>query len=112
MIEAGDGDDLIYGGAGADHMTGGSGADRFVFLRPDMGATDTILDFFGEEGDRIDLRALAPGLLVWRGDLAFTGTAAEVRVTDGLVLVDADGDGVADLTIDVGYDLVEGDFWL
>ena len=93
-------------------MSGGAGADRFVFLKPDMGSTDTIRDFFGDEGDRIDLRALASGALVWRGDLAFTGTANEVRMVNGVVEVDANGDGVADLTIDVGYDLGISDFWL
>ena len=104
---------LIYGGAGSDFMRGNNGAaDRFVFLRADLGSTDTIRDFDGEGDDIIDLRALAPGLLVWRGGAAFTGTANEVRVKGGMVHVDANGDGVADLTINIGYDLVESDFWL
>ena len=51
------GDDALYGDGGADSLTGGTGADTFVFAAGD--GTDTITDFFPEEGDRIDLSAFA-----------------------------------------------------
>jgi serralysin len=79
-IQLGAGNDMANSDGDRVTITGEAGADRLVFLKPDLGATGRITDFFGEEGDIIDLRALAPGLLAWRGDLAFTGTASEVRV--------------------------------
>ena len=56
-LYGGGGNDVLYGDSGADSLTGGTGADTFVFTAGD--GTDTITDFFPEEGDRIDLSAFA-----------------------------------------------------
>ena len=56
-LYGGSGHDVLYGDGGADSLTGGTGADTFVFTAGD--GTDTITDFFPEEGDRIDLSAFA-----------------------------------------------------
>ena len=56
-LDGGAGLDTLYGDGGADSLTGGTGADTFVFAAGD--GTDTITDFFPEEGDRIDLSAFA-----------------------------------------------------
>ena len=56
-LDGGAGLDALYGDGGVDSLTGGTGADTFVFAAGD--GTDTITDFFPEEGDRIDLSAFA-----------------------------------------------------
>ena len=71
------------------------------------GATrDTIGDFGA--GDRIDLRFLddlgsvsGAGTLAFIGADAFTGTAGEVRFADGTLGVDADGDALAELEVEL-----------
>ena len=50
-----DSDDTLQGGISDDTMTGFSGADTFVF--DEQSGEDTITDFNGAEGDRIDLTA-------------------------------------------------------
>ncbi|MBB1250494.1 calcium-binding protein [Rhizobium sp. G21] len=55
------GKDSLNGGKGADTLAGGAGADDFVFksLADSRGsAVDTITDFSGSGGDRIDLYSL------------------------------------------------------
>ncbi|MGF9761449.1 hypothetical protein AAII07_40290 [Microvirga sp. 0TCS3.31] len=56
------GNDLLKGAGGRDTLTGGTGKDVFVFGNGDTGSSktraDTILDFKGREGDRIDLKAI------------------------------------------------------
>lgn len=54
------GDDVLIFGRGFDQAEGGPGADRFVFRGSRFGV-DTIDDFDGREGDRIEIRA-ADGL--------------------------------------------------
>ena len=49
---------ILEGGAGADALTGGAGADVFVFGEQANDATDTIMDFSSNQGDKIDLSAL------------------------------------------------------
>jgi len=107
------GNDRLVGGNGDDVLSGGTGGDRFVFSDPRHG-TDRILDFDAAEGDRILLRKIdadtataADDAFVFIGDAAFSGTAGELRAkaTDGGTVQriegDVDGDGVAELTIDV-----------
>ncbi len=86
-IQGGAGNDRLEGFEGADRLTGGAGADRFEYSAEDfyeiginfLGRPrtvnrfemDTIADFAGAAGDRIDVSALfftASG---------FTGTAAD-----------------------------------
>ena len=127
------GDDIIIGGKGLDEMSGGDGEDTFAFRSADEAPFDqnavqpegdTITDFSGSEGqnDVIDLVKVFKGPLTFLGEDAFTGTSGEVRVEDlripdteeGVqqVLVDLDGDTVADMSIVVTseFTLVEGDF--
>jgi Ca2+-binding RTX toxin-like protein len=113
-VIGGEGRDRLSGGRGADVLSGGAGADRFVFNQNALGATDRILDFDAREGDRIVLRSIdanvgtpADDAFIFIGARAFSGTAGELRATaiqGGTVqriTGDVNGDGLADLTIDV-----------
>ena len=103
-LSGGDGSDRLEGGAGSDIMTGDAGADVFVFtgLASFDRSIDYITDF--ERGiDRIDLSGLG---LRYIGSDDFTG-AKEVRcetLSSGnqRLVIDVNGDGNADLTIDLG----------
>jgi len=57
------GDDIVQGDAGADVLVGGAGADRFVYSSYAdsnlSGGADTLRDFNGSQGDRLDLSVLA-----------------------------------------------------
>jgi Ca2+-binding RTX toxin-like protein len=102
------GNDVLDGGAGADRMRGDAGDDLFVF-GPDCAdkSTDRILAF-QHNRDKIDLTGLdadwtMPGDQAFHLVSAFTGHAGEMtaswaRKTTTIVL-DCDGDGLADLTI-------------
>lgn len=93
---------------GADWMDGCGGDDVMYRLEGDdrmfgSGGNDWILDF--EVGiDDIDLSGIIAGDFTFLGSTGFTGTAAEVRAVvtgngDTRVLIDVDGDGVADMKI-------------
>jgi Ca2+-binding RTX toxin-like protein len=109
ILIGGSGKDILLGGLGVDSLTGGYGHDRFVFrsLRDSdtAGPSDRIEDF--ESGkDSIDLRwidarddQVGDDAFTFIGDHRFSGEAGELRVRDGMVLGDVDGDGVADLRI-------------
>ncbi|WP_376095186.1 calcium-binding protein [Roseomonas sp. CCTCC AB2023176] len=73
-------DDVLTGGAGRDFLTGGDGADHFVFTAEDGPSADrdTVLDFDGAEGDRIDLTAFG---VAWVGDGPFAGNGASPPVS-------------------------------
>ena len=126
-LNGGAGDDKLKGGAGEDLLRGGAGNDRFIFGAADhtaAGAGDTIADF--ETGDLIHLgridavstNAAAKDAFTWRGDVAFTHTAGELRFEvsgdDLVVQGDVDGDGVADfeITLTGVSSLVASDFVL
>ena len=124
--------DVLVGGTGNDIIETGLGADTVVFLSLDDGL-DVITDFthLGVQGDRIDLSALDANLGL-AGDQAFTwggGSAAANAVwfefvpgaanPDGslgaiFVHLDATGDAVADLTIQLvgNITLTSADFIL
>ncbi len=51
------GDDTLIGGIGLDTLTGGDGADTFVFTF--LKNIDTLTDFNGAEGDRLDFSQIA-----------------------------------------------------
>lgn len=120
-LVGGDGNDMLHGGLGADVLLGGSGADRFrwssVAESPAGGTTDRVVDFDAAEGDRLDLSALAPGVLGFIGGAAFAASGAQVQVvssaTASRVEVSVDG-GPADLTFVVAgvTGLSAGDFIL
>lgn len=103
-ISGGLGDDRITGGDGADRMDGGLGRDVFVFEDTD-GSTDRILDF-NRGQDKIDLSAIdANGATAANDNFAFIGSAAfsnvagQLRFAGGVLQGDVNGDGVADLIV-------------
>ena len=108
-LDGGAGDDRINGGAGADILTGGAGADDFIYTdKADSGLAtlaDTITDFDVTK-DIIDLASLLEAdQFEFLGKEAFSGKGAEVRftasTTSTLVEIDIDGDGTADMAINL-----------
>ena len=115
LLSGGAGKDILYGGLGADSLTGGAGADTFVFkaLSDTKIATtgiDTIFDFSGVSGDRLDLSAIdanssASGnqAFTFIGTAAFTGKAGELnyskQASDTYIYGDTNGDKKADFAI-------------
>jgi Ca2+-binding RTX toxin-like protein len=107
------GRDSLNGGKGADTLAGGSGADDFVFksVADSRGsAVDTITDFSGSGGDRIDLSGLDADVTTAKnqafdfiGTAAFSGDAGELRTvkskTGTDVHVDLNGDKKSDFTL-------------
>jgi serralysin len=113
------GNDKIIGHHGPDELWGGAGSDTFYFTSTD--ATDRIMDF--EVGsDKIDVSGIdantsASGVQSFSfiGAASFSGQAGQLRVyQDGgqfFVAGDVNGDGVADLLINLGSVQVgSGDF--
>ena len=102
-----DGNDSLRGGAGNDTLEGGNGADRFIFSASGDG-TDRITDFNelnggGEEGDLFVFEGILVGAFSYRGTSAFTGGSdnTEARISGAQLLVDGNGDGTADITINL-----------
>jgi Ca2+-binding RTX toxin-like protein len=115
------GNDKLLGHRGADELWGGAGSDAFYFTSTD--GTDVIGDF--ESGsDKIDVsgidaNASASGVQSFSfiGGASFSGKAGELRAyqdgTHYFVAGDVNGDGVADLLINLGSVQVgSGDFIL
>lgn len=98
----GEGDDNLVGGAGADFLVGGEGVDRYIYRSTAQGG-DTVIDF--EQGeDKFIFAALSPGVLEFKGNGAFTGGGVgsvrfDIVGTTSVVQVDANGDGVSDMTV-------------
>jgi Ca2+-binding RTX toxin-like protein len=111
VLAGADGNDRLNGGGGADRLSGGLGADRFLYSQPaDSGPgrpqRDTITDFRGRSGDRIDLSALDANALragnqTFRfiGSRAFSGQPGEARFASGLLQMNTNADRLADLAI-------------
>ncbi|GHF36781.1 calcium-binding protein [Seohaeicola zhoushanensis] len=109
-------DDRLFGQAGNDRFyadsqgtnvwTGGKGADMFQAssLNWDKTSPTTVTDFNARQGDKLDLTELTPLLynevdeIRYIGKRAFSGTEGvmEIRMNNGLVTIDATGDGIAD----------------
>jgi Ca2+-binding RTX toxin-like protein len=135
VLIGGEGADTLYGGGGRDTLTGGLGADIFQYRSladSAPGSADKILDFkLG--ADIIDLSFLDANsqldgnqAFTFISDAAFSGTGAssagQLRAfqSDGnantwQVEADVNGDGIADLIIEVSVDsgqpLTIGDFY-
>lgn len=118
QIDGGLGDDFIAGANGRDLLTGGEGADVFVVnSAAESGVgdarSDVIFDFVrGEDVIRLywidgDARTEELDALRYLGASAFTGRAGELRMSQGLVEADVDGDALADMQIEVlGHDVL------
>jgi Ca2+-binding RTX toxin-like protein len=123
----GAGGDILFAAAGADDLTGGAGADTFRYDAVSdsaAGAEDQILDF--QSGvdkidlSRIDADANSAGnqAFTWIGGNTFHGVAGELRAFQSggewIVQGDTNGDGIADLVINVttqgAVPLAQGDF--
>jgi hypothetical protein len=121
------GPDQIFGQGGRDMLTGGGGADRFVYTAisqstPGLVGRDTIVDFNRLEGDKIDLSGIDANLIM-AGDQAFTvvsgdftGGMGELSIIRwagySTVQIDLQGDGIADLMINVYGAIEASDFIL
>lgn len=121
------GNDIPIGGGGADVLTGGAGADTFKLggsTDSPTGTSDRITDFLSGT-DKIDLSGIdansgAGGNQAFSfiGTAAFSNTAGELRYsyngTDTALEADWDGDGTADLFINLSgaVTMVVSDFVL
>jgi Ca2+-binding RTX toxin-like protein len=110
------GHDVLTGGTGKDKLTGGAGRDMFVFADKETGSSksnaDTITDFSGRRGDKIDLKAVDANTKK-RGDQKFSfigddesfSKAGEVRFekTKGYtyVYLNTDNDRAAEAVIKI-----------
>ena len=95
------GNDRMTGNRGADVLIGGSGKNTYIYdnvkdSRASKGKADHILNF-GRK-DKIDLSAVAKELR-FIGDDRFTGTPGDVRFKKGTLELDKNGDGRADLAL-------------
>ncbi|OBZ94032.1 protease [Pararhizobium polonicum] len=115
LLSAGAGNDKLFGGAGADDLYGGSGADRFIFKSATESTVaaagqDSIFDFLGAQGDRIDISGIDANTKVtgdqafnFIGTSAFSGKPAELRyvkqASDTYIYGDVNGDKTADFAI-------------
>ncbi|HYJ82069.1 MAG TPA: calcium-binding protein, partial [Allosphingosinicella sp.] len=130
ILKGGANADLIHGNLGADGLTGNGGADTFLYnatAESTAVSADMILDFAAGT-DKIDLTKIDANTLAdgnqafsWIGASAFSGSGAasagQLRAyQDGnnwVVEGDTNGDGVADLVIQLivnGGPLAQGDF--
>lgn len=119
------GDDTLKGGRGADIFrsedtlgrdtwTGGGGADTFEVGYFDDGRFGaTVTDFSLRQGDKVSLQSDSAFFFFefdeirYIGNAAFSGEAGdyEIRMENGIVEIDNNGDGVADLGLKLeGHD--------
>jgi hypothetical protein len=128
QLWGGAGDDTITGGVGADTLHGEGGNDLFVYTSTNDSTSlglDQILDF--ASSDRIDLSAIdavsggGDDAFTFIGSADFSSTAGELRAVEQTpdhweIAGDVNGDGAADLIIEVtvadSHALASGDFIL
>ncbi len=104
-LYGGAGDDRLDGGSGNDMHFGGSDADWFLL----GSGRDLIADFSGRQfggspdNDRfVFASGQESGSFVYRGAQAFSGSGdSQARFAQGEVRIDDDGDGTADLVVEV-----------
>jgi Ca2+-binding RTX toxin-like protein len=101
VIRGASGDNILWGGRGDDHLSGGSGQDEFMYS-PNPNGVDTIADFKSSEGDKLTFRDMLEGTFAYLGSAAFTASGnSEAKFAAGQVLVDTDGNGSADIVINL-----------
>ncbi|NBZ86012.1 M10 family metallopeptidase C-terminal domain-containing protein [Stagnihabitans tardus] len=106
-ISSGGGSDTITGGAGADLLMAGSGADVFVYeaASDSTRAAQDRIRYFNDAADVIDFTALSDRLHI-SDTMGFHGEAGEIVLRQQakklFVLLDIDGNGQADLTLQLG----------
>jgi Ca2+-binding RTX toxin-like protein len=110
-LNGGGGTDRLTGGGGADRLAGGVGADVFRYLTiTDSNVTaanrDTIVDFNGRAGDRIDLSSIDANsrlsgdqVFNFIGTASFSGVFGQLRFASGILSADTNGDRSADFAI-------------
>lgn len=114
-LSAGGGKDKLTGGTGADKLYGGANADTFLFLSVKDSTVsskgrDTIYDFDGKGGDRVDFSKIdAKSATTTNDAFSFIGTkdfskkAGELRYdkksSDTYLYGDTNGDGKSDFAI-------------
>ena len=110
-LYGGNGSDLLIGGPGIDRLDGEGGADTFRFesvVESPYSARDTIIAFSGAAGDRIDFGTVDANTLL-SGNQAFTfidsnpfTAAGQVRLSNGILSADVNGDHMADFGVVIG----------
>ncbi len=107
-LRAGSGNDILEGRGGGDTLKGESGADTFVYRAisdSTTGGVDTITDFSGAGGDKIDITALVQGTFSYLGATAFSvntgNTQARFNDIGNQLQIDVDGSGTADMFINM-----------
>jgi len=112
VMSGGAGNDVLIGDQGNDRLTGGAGSDTFVFTDTDH-SRDRIVDFT-HGVDKIDLgwwvSEMGGASFHFLGGRAFSHHAGEGRYANGLFELDANGDGIADLSIALTGMLTASDF--
>ncbi len=120
----GGGRDQLFGGFGMDQMTGGQGKDVFVFrtaAESGAGAARDVIVDFAHGIDKIDISAIDANSnrsgnqgFDFIGHSAFSSTAGELHLRNGVVSGDMDGDGRADFSIGIANlaQLSQSDFML
>jgi uncharacterized protein YkwD len=115
VLKGNAGNDTLYGAGGADDLYGGTGKDVFLFTdvsdsKVKSTGRDTIFDFSGTGGDKINLSGIDAISKTTKDDdfsfigtKAFTGHAGELRyekqASDTYVYADVNGDKKADFAI-------------
>ncbi|ARD45163.1 M10 family metallopeptidase C-terminal domain-containing protein [Colwellia sp. PAMC 21821] len=97
MLTGNGGDDIMNGYAGADTYNGGAGYDTFVFSNIESG--DMIVDFV--TGEDVIVLAETGVAFNFISAASFSNTAGELRYANGMLMGDVDGDGAADLSINL-----------
>ena len=114
-LSGGAGADTLSGELGKDTLTGGSGADKFLFNVLETTANrDTISDFLGSEGDKIQFSksvftgfanvgtgTITAAMLAVDGAAQTTSTRLIYNTTSGVLSYDADGSGSAQAAVEV-----------
>jgi Ca2+-binding RTX toxin-like protein len=120
-LYGGNGSDLLIGGLGIDRLDGEGEADTFRFesiVESPYSARDTIIAFSGAAGDRIDVSAVDANTLVSGNQaFAFIGSnpftaAGQVRLSNGILSADVNGDHMADFGVAIGSAHLGPDYFI